>query len=95
MENLNGKNAVFAVDVGLNILSEVVGNMEVEGNGNAFIIEGNTGTMLAHKDTSLIGSKMEGLSDSFYKNVYNDILTGSFTTGSYDSEDGKYMVSVQ
>lgn len=55
IKNLNGKGAVVAVDVGLDILSEVVGSLDVVGNGDSFIIEGNTGVMLAHEDTSLIG----------------------------------------
>lgn len=95
INNLNGKGAVVAVDVGLDILSEVVGRLDVVGDGDGFIVEGNTGVMLAHGDSSLIGLELSEIEDSFYKNVYAGIAAGNFTTGSYDSADGAYMVSAR
>ena len=95
VNRLNGKGAVVAADVGLDILSEVVGTMEVEGDGDAFIIEANTGVMLAHKDTTLMGAEISALEDSFYSDVYAQIQSGDLTTNSYDSKDGAYMVCIQ
>ena len=92
---LGSKGAVVAADIGLDILSEVVSTMDVEGNGDAFIIEANTGVMLAHKDNSLMGLEMAETGDSFYQKIYDAILAGNLETASYASNDGTYMVSIQ
>lgn len=43
MTKLNGTTGVAAADVSLSILSKVVSQMEVVGNGDAFIIDGRQG----------------------------------------------------
>lgn len=55
IDSLNGKGAVVAADVSLSILAEVVSGMEVVGDGDAFILDGTSGTILAHIDTELVG----------------------------------------
>lgn len=58
VEKLNGKGAVVAADVSLDILSEVVSGMEVAGDGDAFIMDAAGGTVLAHKDADIIRLQM-------------------------------------
>ena len=95
IENLNGKGYVAAADVGLTILSEVVNDMEVAGEGDAFIIDAATGTVLAHMDETIVGQTAETCEDSMYQTIYQDILSDNLTEKSYVSEQGTYMVNIQ
>lgn len=95
VENLNGRYAVIAADVSLSILSEVVGSMQVVGDGDAFIIDKTTGTILAHKDAALVGKTADACEDSFYEKIYADIVADQLTNHSYDSLQGAYMVNIQ
>lgn len=95
MDSLNGKGAVVAADVSLSILTEVVSGMEVTGNGDAFILEGNSGTILAHMDTDLVGMTVSECEDHFYENIYQDISSGEIGKNSYSSAAGTYMVNIQ
>lgn len=95
IEKLNGKQAVAAADISLSILTEVVAGMEVVGEGDAYIIDGSTGVILAHKNAELVGLTAAECSDSFYADVYQDILNGSLDKLTYDSLNGTYMTNIQ
>lgn len=95
VDDLNGRGAVVAADVSLSILSEVVNGMEIVGNGDAFIIDGNTGIILTHKNTELTGQAAEEIPDHFYGNIYKQISAGNLDQVSFNSTDGTYMVSIQ
>lgn len=95
MTKLNGTTGVAAADVSLSILSKVVSQMEVVGNGDAFIIDGQTGTILAHKNTELIGKAASDCEDTFYNSIYEDITAGDITKTAYTSTTGRYMVNIQ
>lgn len=92
---LNGRSGVACADVGLNILSKVVSDMKVVGDGDAFIIDAKSGVILAHRDTSLLGLTAAECGDSFYTAVYQDIAAGQLDKVMYSSETGKYMVNIQ
>ncbi len=92
---LNGKKAVLAADVSLSILSNVIEKMQVEGDGDAFILDDSTGTILAHKDAGLVSMQAADCEDSFYQNIYQDISSGNLENSYYDSNDGIYMVNIQ
>ena len=94
MKDVEGKEGVAAADVSLSILSEVVSGMEVAGNGEAFIIDSTTGTILAHHDTDLVGKTAEDCSDSFYSNILKDIQDDS-TQKNYETAKGSCMVDVE
>lgn len=93
--DLGGREAVAAADISLAILSETIKNLEVVGDGDAFIIDGSSGYILAHRDSGLVGKSVEELDDSFYGMLFNQIAAGNTATGSYGSNDGTYMVSIQ
>ncbi len=95
MNNIAGKDAVANVDVNLSILASVVEDMELEGGGDAFILDNATGTILAHKNPDLVGKTVDELDDSFYKDVKAIAGKGKDVTTSVDSKEGPYMVSVQ
>lgn len=95
IDALNGKSAVAAADVSLSILSEVVSGMNVVGNGDAFILDGATGTILAHRDSGLAGVKALDCEDRFYGAIYEDIMNGNQSSAVYASSDGDYMVNIR
>lgn len=94
MENVNGEAGVAAADVSLSILSEVVGQMTVAGDGEAFILDLTTGSILAHHDAELAGSVVENCEDSFYTNIYQDILDENVQS-TYQTAEGVCVVDVQ
>ncbi len=94
ISNLNGCKAVACADVNLSILSDVVASMEVVGDGDAFILDVSTGTILAHKNSEMAGNVVGNLDDSFYDAVYQRLLDGNYKTDSLDSKEGSYMFSV-
>lgn len=95
VDDLNGRGAVAAADVSLAILTEVISNMEVVGNGDAFIMDATNGTILASKNSELVSLTAEETGDSFYQNIYQDIMTGELSKTSYASSEGSYMVSIE
>lgn len=95
IEQLNGKGAVAAADVNLKILSEVVSKMEVVGEGDAFILDADTGIVLAHQNEELTGQMAVDCEDPFYADIYNDIIAGITDKTSYASKDGAYMVNIK
>lgn len=95
ISDLGGREAVAAADVNLLILSDTVKNLEVVGDGDAFILDGSSGIILAHRDDKIVGASVENLDDSFYSKIFNQITAGNTATGTYNSNDGTYMVSIQ
>ena len=95
MNDIAGKDAVANVDVNLDILSNVVQDLEVQGNGDAFILDKTTGTVLAHKDSELLGKTVSELGDSFYEKVNELAVSEDALTTTINSKDGKYMVNIQ
>lgn len=95
IDSLDGNYAVVAADVSLNILSQVVSEMDVEGNGDAFIISAADGSILAHKNSDIVGKTADTVGDPFYKEIAKKVQDGNFEGCSIDSKDGKYMVNME
>lgn len=95
IDRQDGTGMVVAADVVLDILSETVGAMEVEGGGDAFIVDVAAGVMLAHRDVTLTGQALAAMEDPFYGKLLEQMQAGNFATGSYVSNDGAYMVSME
>ena len=95
LPSFNGPlDAVAAVDVSLGALTETISDMKIAGSGDAFIVDGNTGMILAHQDTSLVGSMMADASDKYYHTVMEAISAGNLTSAEYASADGTYITSI-
>lgn len=88
------KLAVAAADVSLSALTKVVNDMEIAGAGDAFIVDGDTGMILAHKDAAFVGTMMAEASDPFYAEVMKNITAGDFSKKEYESADGIYITSI-
>lgn len=91
---LNGTGGVVCTDISLAILSQVVANVTIEGGGDAFIIDLDSDTILAHNDQSIRGMEIKDVKDSFYSAVTAFCKEGSKASKSITSDTaGKYMVS--
>ena len=89
----DGVGGVVCTDISLGILSQVVSEIQVDGNGDAFIVDTQTGTILAHQDQELAGKTVEEAGDDFYKNVETFVENGKSKSGIMSSATGTYMVS--
>lgn len=83
---------VVCADISLAIMSEVVGGINVDGNGDAFIVDSSTGMVLAHNDASVRGVDIDELDNAFYKEVLAFVNANSGKYSSINSAEGKYMV---
>lgn len=92
---IEGKRAVIATDISIDILSTVVSELEVEGQGDAFIFDTDTGVILAHKNLELMASSMNEIADSYYLSVYDLVKAGDYSTTSVQSNDGTYMTAMR
>ncbi|MBE5905511.1 MAG: methyl-accepting chemotaxis protein [Lachnospiraceae bacterium] len=95
MDNIAGCGAVANVDINLDTLANVVKEMKVVGDGDAFILDTSSETILAHKKEKLVGKTVKDAKDKFYNSVAEIAKTGKSTVTTLDSNDGSYMVSVE
>ena len=92
---INGQGGVICTDISLAILSEVVGNVKVEGDGDAFILDTEYGMVLAHNDENIRGKEGASIEDSFYSKVNELALAGSEKFKTIKGNAGEYMVSYE
>lgn len=95
MNNIAGKKAVACVDINLDVLAHIVDDMEVEGNGDAFIMDVEEGTILAHKNAEIVGKTASEVGDSFYTNAQEKASLEDTVTTTISSAEGKYMVCIK
>lgn len=93
--NIDGSAGAMCADVHLTILSSVVEDIEITGNGDAFIVDATSGMILAHKDATLNGVVCAEAEDSFYGNVANAISANDTEIKTYSSANGAYMTAVE
>lgn len=89
----NGAGGVVCADISLNVLSEVISNMKIEGNGDTMIVDVEHGTILAHSNDDLLGKNVSEVGDSFYNELDNFLKSNESTYKSISSQDGRYMVN--
>ena len=92
---IEGKRAVIATDISIDILSTVVSELEVEGQGDAFVFDMETGVILAHKNAELMASSINEIDDSYYSSVYDLVKAGDYSTASVKSNEGIYMTAMR
>ncbi len=93
--NYDAAVRVLAVDVYLNYLSELVGEITDAGIDNAFFVTKSTQTILAHKDNSMIDVKLGDVSsDELYGNISAILTDGKTGTVEVPGKDGKYFVCI-
>lgn len=95
LENLNGHRAVACADIDLMILSDVIKEMDIIGNGTAYILDSDTGIILSSVDNSLIGTHVEDCSGSIYKIVYEKLQNSEIKGEMIEADAENYMVYTQ
>lgn len=95
LENLNGNQAVACADIDLMILSDVIKEMDIVGNGTAYILDADTGIILSSVDNSLIGTHVEDCSGSIYKIVYEKLQSTEIKGEMIEADSENYMVYTQ
>lgn len=92
-DTINGKGGVIASDISLKILSDVINKMDIDGNGDAFIIDKSTDTIIAGTDTEIVGKSISDINDSFYTDSLKFVKNGKNDYTMISSSNGTYMVS--
>lgn len=85
-----GLDATIAADVDLSVLGREVSALNLLANGDAFIIDAQSGIILAGNNADIITKSVTELSDSYYSLVFNAIKAGKLETTTYNS----YMTSI-
>lgn len=94
--NWNGKAATMACDIHLGTVSDVIKQVEVGESGDAFMVDGSSGTILAHRDDSFIGTVIDENADRYYQAILEQITNADFAMKSIKMNDGTaYMSSIQ
>ncbi len=83
-KQLLGYDSVFAADVGLDVLSAEVADLNVIADGDAYIIDMSSGVILASKDKDIVGKNVEEISEKYYKKVYEALQAGEKKVASYE-----------
>lgn len=94
---MNNTNAVrvMAVDVYLDYVSELVAGIAEQDGGKAFLVTGNSQTILAHPDQEKIAVTLtEGSLDSLYGSVASALQQGKTGLLEVKGDAGKYFVCI-
>ncbi len=95
MNSIAGKSAVACADVHLSSLTGIVEGIEVEGEGDLFIMDTASGVILASVNSDVQGKAAADTGDSFYEEVASLASADTETSAVINSADGAYMVYVQ
>ena len=92
---LDNKEGAMCADVHLSILDSLVASVDVVGDGDVFIIDGLTGTVLADSDGEVTGQECNSIEDSIYASIYSDIQAGFVGSKNYTGASGEYVAAIE
>jgi methyl-accepting chemotaxis protein len=70
---------VAAADVYLDAISQIVSSVRIEETGGIFLVDNRTDTIIGHRDSALVGSKLSEVKDGLYS--YADAQIAGGTSG--------------
>ncbi|MCI9514911.1 MAG: methyl-accepting chemotaxis protein, partial [Oscillospiraceae bacterium] len=70
---------VAAADVYLDAISQIVSGVRIEETGGIFLVDNRTDTIIGHRDSALVGSKLSEVKDGLYS--YADAQIAGGTSG--------------
>lgn len=79
---------VAAADIYLDAISDIVREVTLEETGGVFLIDMNTGTIIGHKDASLVGTKTTEQPDGMYEFASRMAADGVNELKTYQRPDG-------
>ena len=94
-DNINGSEAVVCADIHLDTLYKRVSEIDMQYEGDAFILDADSGTILAHCNQELSGMTVSDIQDPFYSTLLANITAGKTNVDSIHSVDGQYLLTIQ
>lgn len=80
---------VAAADIYLNAVSDIVSEILLEQTGGTFLIDGRTDTIIGHRDSSLVGGRLDEQEDSLYQAVAGFLKNNETGLKSYMDGNGR------
>lgn len=91
-----GVDAVISADISLDALSKDIAAIRVMDNGHCFLVDTTTSTILAHKNSSLVGTTLsEDSEDAVLKAAVSMASVSDYTMQNVTSYGSDYMVAVK
>ena len=69
---------VAAADVYLDAISQIVSSVRIEETGGIFLVDNRTDTIIGHRDSALVGSKLSEVKDGLYSYADAQIAGGTY-----------------
>lgn len=94
---VNYPNAVrvLASDIYLDYISNVIDEIDESENVNAFLVTGNSQTLIAHPDNKMVAKTLDTVKkDSLYRNISNTLAKKQSGITSVKGDRGDYYVSL-
>ncbi len=80
---------VAAADVYLDAISQIVSGVRIEETGGIFLVDNRTDTIIGHRDSALVGSKLSEAADGMYRYADAQIAKGASGLSTYE---GTYIL---
>ena len=80
---------VAAADVYLDSISQIVSGVRIEETGGIFLVDNRTDTIIGHRDSALVGSKLSEAADGMYRYADAQIAKGASGLSTYE---GTYIL---
>ena len=92
----DGVDAVISADISLDALSKDIASIRVMNSGHCFLVDTNESTILAHKNTALVGTTLSGeTEDNVLKAALSMASVSDYTMQNVHSYGSDYMVAVK
>ncbi len=93
--NYDKAKRVLAADVYLDYVSGLVAGIAEDGVVEAFLVTGDSGTIIAHPNTDMMAVTLEAEGiDEMYANIGSKLQAGEVGLVSVEGADGKYLVCI-
>ena len=89
----DGKDATMACDIRLGTVTDVINSIQVGETGDAFLVDANTGTILAHKDTEKVATVIDDTADAYYQEILTHIKKEDLSVKKIKMADGTEYLS--
>lgn len=78
---------VAAADIYLTAISKIIQEVQIEKTGGVFLVDGTTGTVIGHREASLVGMALN-TQNGMYKHVSEALQNALLGLQTYEEEDG-------
>lgn len=82
---------VAAADIYLDAISTIVEDVKIEDTGSIFLVDSKTGTIIGHKDKSIVGTILKESQDELYQSMADLISTNKEGLQTYTPKNGNIV----